>query len=180
MSGCLPTVVHLGLYAGLRNEEMCWLRWDVIDWNHRIIPIQESICEETGEVWTPKTDEGRRLDVKTELVDYLRSEQERLKKENILSPFVMPGGHWKRPQYRKHPLDPKVPSKSFAKMIAAEKMDRGITVYSLRHTYATMALREGVDLSTLQHRMGHNDIRTTREYLHFIEPEQHPMDVLPY
>jgi len=28
--------------------------------------------------------------------------------------------------------------------------------------------------------MGHSDIRTTMEYLHYIEPEQHPMDNLPY
>ena len=59
-------------------------------------------------------------------------------------------------------------------------MDPQITVYSLRHTYATMALRSGVDLRTLQRRMGHSDIKTTMEYLHFIELEEHPMDKLPY
>ena len=30
----------------------------------------------------------------------------------------------------------------------------------------------GVDLRTLQKRMGHSDIKTTMGYLHFIEPEQ--------
>jgi len=50
----------------------------------------------------------------------------------------------------------------------------------MRHTYATMALRGGVDLRTLQKRMGHSDLKTTMEYLHFIEPEAHPMDKLPY
>jgi hypothetical protein len=31
-----------------------------------------------------------------------------------------------------------------------------------------------------QRRMGHSDLKTTTEYLHFIEPEEHPMDKLPY
>ena len=65
-------------------------------------------------------------------------------------------------------------------MIRDEGWDKSITVYSMRHTYATMALRSGVDLRTLQKRMGHSDLKTTMEYLHFIEPEEHPMDKLPY
>lgn len=43
-----------------------------------------------------------------------------------------------------------------------------------------MALCSGVDLRTLQKRMGHSDLKTTVEYLHFIEPEAHPMDQLSY
>jgi site-specific recombinase XerD len=43
-----------------------------------------------------------------------------------------------------------------------------------------MALRSGIDLRSLQRRMGHSDLKTTMEYLHYIEPEDHPMDKLPY
>jgi integrase/recombinase XerD len=82
--------------------------------------------------------------------------------------------------YRNRPLSDTIPQKSFARMIRAEGMSPSIMVYSLRHTYATMALRAGVDLRTLQKRMGHSDLKTTMEYLHFIEPEEHPMDRLPY
>ena len=50
----------------------------------------------------------------------------------------------------------------------------------MRPPCATMAVRSAVDLRTLQKRMGHSDLKTTMEYLHFIEPEAHPMDKLPY
>jgi integrase len=60
MSGCLPTVVRLGLYAGLRNQEMCWLKWDAIAWDQRIISIKETTCEETRRTWVPKDSELRR------------------------------------------------------------------------------------------------------------------------
>ena len=50
-----------------------------------------------------------------------------------------------------------------------------------RHTcLPKLTLRSRVDLRTLQKRMGHSDLKTTMEYLHFIEPEAHPMDSLPY
>jgi integrase len=118
--------------------------------------------------------------VKKACIDYLAEEQDRLEKENILGAFVIPGGNEKQPHYRNRPLHQDAPQKAFAKMIEAEKMDPAITIYSLRHTYATMALRSGIDLRTLQRRMGHSDIKTTMEYLHYIEPEEHPMDKLPY
>ena len=85
-----------------------------------------------------------------------------------------------QPQFRSRPLQQDAPQKAFAKMVLAEGLDKEITVYSLRHTYATMALRSGIDLRTLQRRMGHSDLKTTMEYLHYIEPEEHPMDKLPY
>ena len=184
ISGCLPTVVRLGLYAGLRNEEMCWLTWDAIDFRRRIIAIEETRCEESGEIWRPKDFESRRIDVKEDCIAHLKRERERLRGK---SPFVLPSRkllgsvslNVPKYEYRARPLTQEVPQKAFAKMIRAEGLDTGITVYSLRHTFATMALRAGVDLRTLQQRMGHSDIKTTMEYLHFIEPEQHPLDKLP-
>ena len=180
LSGGIPTVVRLGLYAGLRNQEMCWLKWDAVDWHNRIITVKESVCEETGETWIPKDYEMRRLDVKQTCIDYLEEERERQQEEGILGPFIMPGGNKKQPYYRNRPLHQDAPQKAFVKMSRAEGMAPEITIYSLRHTYATMGLRSGVDLRTLQKRMGHSDIKTTMEYLHYIEPEQHPMDRLPY
>ena len=179
--GGLPTLTRLGLYAGLRNQEMTWLQWDSVDWDRRVITIQESVCQLTGQVWTPKDHELRRLDVKPACLDYLREEKARQEKAGIVGPFVLPGGGSRRPSFRLKPLSQDAAQKALLKLLAAEgKQDSGITLYSLRHAYATMALRSGVDLRTLQTRMGHSDIKVTMEYLHYIEPEEHPMDRLPY
>jgi integrase/recombinase XerD len=49
---------------------------------------------------------------------------------------------------------------------------RRCTAYALRHTYGTTCIRDGMDLPTLQARMGHADIKTTQKYLHAVEAEK--------
>lgn len=63
VNGCLPMVVYLGLYAGLRNEEMAWCCWDWLGERRRILTVQAT-SSPTGEHWKPKDADSRRMDVK--------------------------------------------------------------------------------------------------------------------
>lgn len=193
INGAVPTVVRLGLYAGLRNEEMCWLKWKHIDWHHRILTIQQTTDPATKQTWKPKPCELRRIDIKQGAIDYLAAVRERQAEKGLVSEFVIPGGGNQSDCARTflgRPISREQPQKGFGRMLDAERSEgrpvpEGVTVYSFRHTYCTSLLRKppqgaGLDLRTVMACMGHSSLRVTEGYLNYTEPEEHPSDALPY
>jgi integrase len=152
---------------------MRWARWDWLDAKRRVLTVQRSVCAVSGEEWIPKDFELRRLDVKGELVQHLEAERARQKAESQLGDFLLRG------RDEGKPLSADAAQKAFSKMVKSKGLDHSITIYSLRHTYATSLLRVS-DIRTVQRRLGHASLRTTESYLHEIEPEDHPTDQLPY
>ena len=166
INGGLPTAVRLCLYAGLRPEEVCWAQSSWLNIRRRTLTVQEA-HDSIGNTWSPKDFEARVLDMSTELADWLRT----LGQEGL---FVLTGKEEGRP------LHPSSLSHAFRKMADAENWDTSITLYSCRHTYATELLRAGVDIRTVQARMGHESSRTTEGYLHALGAETPVADKLPY
>lgn len=179
LQGCLATVVRLGLYAGLRPEEMCWLAWTAIDFKHGLLHVQAA-QDAAGARWQPKDAELRTVDLKASFVAFLQQERRRQQQEGLLGPWVVAVriGGGGAPTGR--PAHPTTLRYAFYHFSQALGLDPAITLYCLRHTYCTALLRAGVDLETVRARMGHARLVTTQRYLHAIRPEAHPSDVLPY
>jgi len=171
LRGAVPTIVRHGLYAGLRDEEMRWSSWSWLT-ERRTLVIQAA--EIPGERWEPKTAEAREIEVSPPYWDYLQALRERHESEGILCDWMIQG------RFQGLPCGVDAPQKAFREFIKTEKMDPRITVYTLRHTFATSLLRES-DLETVRERMGHSDIRTTQIYLQALNLEdERPVDRLPY
>ena len=102
---------------------MRWARWDWL--RGRILTVQRAQCR--GEVWTPKDNEARRLDVKDALVDYIEEERERRREEGSEGPWMVTG------RWVDRPVAVDSLAQAFRRMVRVAGLDSKITLYSLRH-----------------------------------------------
>lgn len=65
------------------------------------------------------------------------------------------------------------PTEFFIKLKRENHLPEKITFHSLRHSFATYYLMNGGNLITLQSMMGHNNLNTTRRYIHFSQDYNH-------
>ena len=82
--------------------------------------------------------------------------------ENFIARKPKEWEDWLFPNYEGRQLKVDHLDKSFAKH--SEICGVKITPYQLRHSFATLFLKNGGDVFTLQHLMGHADLRMTRRY----------------
>jgi len=58
------------------------------------------------------------------------------------------------------------------RMVTQRALGKAYTPHSLRHTYATLLLHNGVDVYTVQQLLGHSSLATTGVYLHYVNTEK--------
>lgn len=187
MRGCFPLAFRLGLWAGLRNNEVVWLPWDHVDISGRKLFIGK-VTSPLGKVWSPKSDldneeigtRERWLGMTPSLCKYFEKEIKRQEEVGIKTFFVFPAGVVNRPVEHGKTLTTKVLNDAFQKHLQwlGFPKQKGLTFYSLRHTFCTQLLRAGVNIEDVRDRMGHTDIRTTQTYLHAEDASAHVEDVL--
>ena len=95
----------------------------------------------------------------------------------VLSPFILEGlrkyiksskpkGYLFNGKLKGEPLGRSAVQQSFRLAVNKAGITKDVSVHSLRHTYATHLLEEGVDIVTIKELLGHATIETTMMYLH--------------
>ena len=175
MRGAFPLALRIGVWCGLRNGEVVWLPWDHVDLDKGLLHVKKVISP-LNVTWTPKSvidqqEEStleRTLEINTDLVKYFEFEKRRQEGLGIQTFFVFPSGQPQSPVEHGKPLTSSILNKAFQKYLTRANIPhkKGLTFYSLRHTYCTELLRRNVNIENVRYRMGHTDLKTTQTYLH--------------
>ena len=138
---------YLELTTGLRRGELLALLWTDLDVENRTISITKQVNRIKGElvVSLPKTQNSVRvLPVSQQAVDLLVEEHKKHPGNPYMFPSPKTGGMFDPDSFR-HTHE------KILKTIGAEH----IRFHDLRHTFATLSLKNGVDVKTLSSTLGH-------------------------
>ena len=67
---------------------------------------------------------------------------------------------------RRHHIDESSLRKVIKKAAADANIEKQVTCHTLRHSFATHLLEQGVEIHYIQKLLGHKDIKTTLIYIH--------------
>lgn len=144
-------IVLLGIYTGMRRGEMSNLQVGHVDLDTMIINIVDPKSGVTLET----------VSVPDHLVDMLRARTEGRKNVDYVFPSASTGLHMSNMSTR------------FTKAAAAVGLNDDIvsehyraTLHTLRHTFISWAVKEGIDLRTVQEMARHRSYEMTLRYSH--------------
>ncbi len=157
--GVLP-MFYLELVSGLRKGELVALLWDDLDIQNRTISVSKQYIKNPSGKLTlsrPKTETSvRRVSIPQEAVDLLIQEHEK----HPENPYMFPSSATGEMYY------PDSVVKLHEKLLKDAGLEH-IRFHDLRHTFATLALQNGVDIKTVSSMLGHYDAGfTLRTYTH--------------
>jgi len=142
----------LDLSTGMRRGELIALQWDDEDFEKEELHIKRQVSRVNGElvISTPKTKNSVRTIKLSKLVLYVLTEYKR----NAKSKWLFPS-----PLNDDVPREPSACRKRLSRILEHDGC-KHVRFHDLRHTFATMALENGIDIKTLAEILGHNTVAT--------------------
>ena len=162
--GCFELLL-LELSTGLRRGEICALQWDDLNFNTGELQVKRQVHRVKGElvVSEPKTKASNRSVILPPPVLMVLSDY----KTEINSVWLFPS-----PLNNDSPKDPAAVRKRLTTILERADCKR-VRFHDLRHTFATLALENGMDVKTLSAMLGHVSAVTTLDiYTHITSDMQ--------
>ena len=149
--------------TGLRRGEICGLKWYDFDEKNGTLRIRRTVSAGKGgvlQIGEPKTDKGKRTIILPQSTAELLKER----KKTAIADWIFPS--------LLCPENPVAPNSAYQRLktILNKEGLPMIRFHDLRHTFATHALKNGVDAKTLSGILGHTNASFTLDtYTHITE-----------
>lgn len=152
---------YLYVLTGMRRGEALALQWNDMDWEHATLSVSRTVHMDNG-VSLPKTASSTRMvHVPQDLLRMLKGHRVRQEERYAGARIVPPKEHWVFASRTGHVLSPRNVGRSFKSVAEAAGLDPDVHLHLLRHTHATLMLKEGVPVNVVSERLGHSDITIT-------------------
>lgn len=151
--------ILIAIYTGMRIGEICALKYSDIDMSNNIIKVYKTL-------YRIKDDTSTKLKIsttKTRHSERLIPISKSLKK--LLARTVRDNENYIASNSRK-PLDPRVLRRYFKQLLIKHDL-KPVRFHDLRHSFANLCIKKGVDYKSLSELLGHANITTTLNiYVH--------------
>lgn len=136
---------YIELATGLRRGELLGLKWQDIDWKNGVIKVKRQIARVDGKIVEAplKTKNSyRTVTISPQAIEVLREQK---RKTNDQYVFPSPNGG---------PISPDSVNNMLKRVLERAGIPK-VRFHDLRHTFATIALQNGVDIKTVSGMLGH-------------------------
>ena len=140
--------VLLAMHSGMRFSEIAKLHTDYLDWQGREIILPD-----------PKSKRLERVPMNDFVCELLHELE-----ATALNGWLLPNPSTKQPYTNL--------LKGFRKLFDNARLEN-FTFHCLRHSFATEAIDQGENITTVQAVLRHRDLRTTMKYVHVKEERRH-------
>ncbi len=136
---------YIDLSTGLRRGELLGLKWEDIDMQQGIIRVRRQVSRIDGKIVEAplKTKNSyRAVTISPQAIEVLKSQKEKINDEYV---FPSPNGG---------PISPDSVNNMLHRVLDRAGIPR-VRFHDMRHTFATLALQNGVDIKTVSGMLGH-------------------------
>lgn len=158
------SIYFLALSTGLRRGELLGLRWQDVDMESKQLSVKQGLVRtKEGLVFQePKTKLSKRtINLSDDVIRELTLHKEIQDAQIKAAGEAYQGKDLVFCNELGEPICPRNLTRCFDRLLTKAGLAKEVTFHGLRHTYATIALQEGVDARTTQENLGHHSAAFT-------------------
>ncbi len=169
----LEPLYVLAVTAGLREGEILGLKWEDVDLDSGMLQVRRSLSEaRSGRIFeAPKSGKGRSIRLTQKALNALREHRRRQLEERMKSAGLWQESGLVFPSRVGTPLGGRNLNRSFKRDLERAGLPRTFRFHDLRHTCATLLLKQGLHPIFVQQLLGHGDVSLTLNVYSHVLPD---------
>lgn len=166
------TIYYALLSTGVRRGELIALKWQDVNLENKVFNINNAVTKNVEGKWvvdSPKTAESiRAFTIPDKLVAVLKKHRSKQNKQILRARSLYNNQNFIFCRDDGERYDPDYISRRWK--MYCDKVGIKSNLHELRHTFATLSLQGGVDVTTVSKMLGHRDVTTTLNVYSHILP----------